>query len=86
MRQQALAQETKSEGGLGNHYVPVILNGEPYQAPAEATISLLIAKLGLAEDRVAVELDRDIIRRELWARTQLRENALIEVVHFVGGG
>ena len=86
MRQQALAEESKSESHFGNHCVPVVLNGEPYQAPANATISLLIAELGLSDDRVAVELDRCIVKRDLWAQTQLRENALIEVVHFVGGG
>lgn len=86
MRQQAPPEETKSEGGLDNNFVPIVLNGEPYQAPPQATIRLLVAELGLAEDRVAVELDRKIVKRGLWAKTQLRENALIEVVHFVGGG
>jgi sulfur carrier protein len=37
-------------------------------------------------DRVAVELNRDIVPRERWADAQLRDGDRLEVVHFVGGG
>ena len=40
----------------------------------------------LPGDRVAVELNRDIVPRDLWASTQLAENDRLEIVHFVGGG
>ena len=42
--------------------------------------------LGLKADRVAVELNRDIVPRDRWAETELHEGDRLEVVHFVGGG
>ena len=66
--------------------IEVFLNGEPRQVDQGATISSLLADLKLEEDRVAVELDRSIVRRPLWGETRLRPGAQIEVVHFVGGG
>jgi sulfur carrier protein len=37
-------------------------------------------------DRVAIELNRDIVPRDRWADTLLNESDRLEVVHFVGGG
>jgi thiamine biosynthesis protein ThiS len=37
-------------------------------------------------DRVAVELNRDIVTRDRWLETQLHDGDRLEVVHFVGGG
>jgi thiamine biosynthesis protein ThiS len=54
--------------------------------PASLTLAALVAKLGLKPDRVAVELNRDIVPRDRWAATLLKEGDRLEVVHFVGGG
>ena len=37
-------------------------------------------------DRVAVELNREIVARARWAETPVREGDQLEIVHFVGGG
>ena len=37
-------------------------------------------------DRVAVELNREIVPRSQWDETQLRDGDHLEIVHFVGGG
>ena len=66
--------------------VSIALNGKPRSVPPGLTVSGLLADLQLEEDRVAVELDRAILRRSAWASTELREGASLEVVHFVGGG
>jgi sulfur carrier protein len=50
------------------------------------TISTLIAQLRMKPDRVAVELNRDLVPRERWTSTQLSEGDKLEIVHFVGGG
>ncbi len=85
-RRQVQPEATAPEGMAGDECLAVVLNGERYETPLGSTVRSLIANLGLAEDRVAVELDSNIVKRELWAQTQLRENARLEVVHFVGGG
>jgi len=66
--------------------IRIRLNGEEREAPAGATVASLVRELGLQPDEVAVELDRRIVRRADWDRTELRPGASVEMVHFVGGG
>ena len=40
----------------------------------------------MKSDRVAVELNREIVPRDLWAVTSLHDGDRLEIVHFVGGG
>jgi len=37
-------------------------------------------------DRVAIELNRELIRRDRWSETPLSNGDKLEIVHFVGGG
>jgi sulfur carrier protein len=64
----------------------VELNGEPKELEEGATLSTLIERLALAPERVAVELNRDVVRRADWPTTRLSDGDRVEVVHFVGGG
>jgi sulfur carrier protein len=64
----------------------VIINGEPRAFDSIQTVSDLVQSLGMKSDRVAVELNRDIVTRDLWANTPLKEGDRLEIVHFVGGG
>ena len=62
------------------------INGEPRTFEAGLTLSSLLERLGMKSDRVAVELNRDIVPRDQWTETQIREGDRLEIVHFVGGG
>ena len=62
------------------------INGEERDVSGTLTLAALIEQLGMRADRVAVELNREIVVRELWAAKELREGDRLEVVHFVGGG
>ena len=66
----------------------LFINGDErdFDLPTSATLAALIANLGMKSDRVAVELNRDIVPRDRWSETQLRDGDRLEVVHFVGGG
>jgi thiamine biosynthesis protein ThiS len=66
--------------------VTVIVNGQQTQIAEGASVSELIQALGLKEERLAVEVNRRIVRRSDWASTELAEGDKVEVVHFVGGG
>jgi thiamine biosynthesis protein ThiS len=46
----------------------------------------LIEELGLTPERLAIEVNRRIIRRADWPSTTLAEGDKVEIVHFVGGG
>lgn len=63
----------------------LVLNGEGKDVDA-TTIAGLVEELGLADTRVAVELNRVIVRRAAWTETALKDGDTVEVVHFVGGG
>ena len=64
----------------------IILNGEPRDVPSETNLQDLLRLLELKEDRVAVELNRGIVRRDRWPETLLRDQDHLEIVQFVGGG
>lgn len=62
------------------------INGEAHELAETLTLSALIVKLGLAPERLAIERNREVVRRARWADTQLTDGDQIEIVHFVGGG
>jgi len=53
---------------------------------AQFTLAFLIESLNMKPDRVAVELNRDIVPRDRWPQTPLKDGDRLEIVHFVGGG
>jgi thiamine biosynthesis protein ThiS len=63
----------------------LIINGEEKDVAA-ATVADLVAQLGMKSDRVAIELNRDIVPRDRWNATSLNAGDKLEIVHFVGGG
>ena len=66
--------------------VQVQINGEEREVPVNWTIDDLLGDLGLRRDQVAVELNREILKRDAWSSRVIRLGDEIEIVHFVGGG
>ncbi len=66
--------------------VLVEINGEKQDIGAGETITGLLRSLEIEPERVAVELDRKIVKRAEWDETMLRDGAQLEIVQFVGGG
>ncbi len=64
----------------------VFLNGETREVPHDLDLEELLEHFSLPSQRVAVELNKMVIRRIDWAETKVRESDTIEVIHFVGGG
>jgi len=64
----------------------LFINGEERPFVGVATLAELIDHLGMKGDRVAVELNREIVPRAQWNDTRLRDGDRLEIVHFVGGG
>jgi len=64
----------------------LLINGEERSFGDDLTLAALVEQLGVKPDRVAVELNQIIVRRDAWAGTKLRDGDRLEVVHFVGGG
>lgn len=62
------------------------INGEEREIPDGLNVTALLAHLGMANDRVAIERNLDILPRNVWAGTAVQPNDTFEIVHFVGGG
>ena len=64
----------------------VTINGEIKQLEGEVTLDRLLELFSLPSQRVAVELNREVVRRRDWDAITIKEADTIEIVHFVGGG
>ncbi|MFT5720228.1 MAG: sulfur carrier protein [Motiliproteus sp.] len=66
--------------------IEIELNGAPHQLAAATPVSALLQQLGLADKRVAVEYNLDILPKSQHAGTCLKVGDRIEIVHAIGGG
>ena len=64
----------------------ITINGERREIPDGLNVTALLEHLGMAENRVAIERNRDILPRALWQETQVSANDTFEIVQLVGGG
>ena len=64
----------------------ITVNGEPRRFEGALTVADLLAQLGFAGKRIAVEVNREIVPRSLYATTALKERDRVEVVNAIGGG
>ncbi len=66
--------------------ISVEINGERREIPASLNVWGLLEHLQIDTARVAVELNKEIVRKSAWDATLVEEGAQIEIVMFVGGG
>lgn len=64
----------------------VTINGEPRELDGERSIAELLAEYSLAPQRVAVEVNEELVRRSEFDETVVRDGDRIEIVTLVGGG
>ncbi len=64
----------------------IFVNGEPASAAKGATVEALLEQMGLPQKGVAVERNREIVPKSLYATVRLGDGDRIEIVQFVGGG
>ncbi|MBI3900498.1 MAG: sulfur carrier protein ThiS [Gammaproteobacteria bacterium] len=64
----------------------ILVNGESRQFERPPTVAELLTVMGLAERRVAVEVNREIVPRSRHTEHRLDEADRVEVVHAIGGG
>jgi len=70
----------------GTKEIEIVVNGQVRQIPEGLSLALVLDRLEVAPERVAVELDRKIVRRDDWSHTLVAPGAALEIVQFVGGG
>ena len=64
----------------------VFVNGDEREFGSGISLGELITLLDLPASRIAIELNREVVRRSDWGGTMLSDDDRIEIVHFVGGG
>ena len=66
--------------------IQITVNGGPQEVPAGHTIAALVQELDLAEKRVAIEINEQIVPRSTYPQRVLRPGDRVEVVTAIGGG
>ena len=66
--------------------IEVQLNGDWRTIPDGLSVQELLEYLELEGGRIAVEVNRKIVRQADWSNWKIGVNDEIEIVHFVGGG
>ncbi|MGO9640548.1 MAG: sulfur carrier protein ThiS [Candidatus Acidiferrales bacterium] len=64
----------------------IIVNGDSQEVQDELTVIALLDHLRLRVDRVAIELNHDILPKDRWPYTYLHPGDNFEIVQLVGGG
>ncbi len=64
----------------------IIINGETQSYDAPLTITSLLEQSGLANKRIAVELNESIVPKSQHGDTFIVEGDNIEIIHAIGGG
>jgi sulfur carrier protein len=74
------------QGGTGATTMRVRINGTEREVETGCTLTDLLEQLDTAPQRVAVEVNRELVTRKRFDDTVLSEGDTIEIVTFVGGG
>ena len=64
----------------------VLINGETREIAKQVNLLELLREFSLPSERVAIELNKRVVRKKDWESIQVNDADRIEIVHFVGGG
>ena len=64
----------------------ITLNGEKKNVPDDVTVTGLLEFMKIQQQRVAVELNMEIVKKDRYTSTALKEGDSVEIVSFMGGG
>ncbi len=64
----------------------ITVNGQKKDVPEGTTVLALLERLDIKQERVAVEVNEEIVRKATYGSTSVNEGDRIEVVQFMGGG
>ena len=62
------------------------LNGDPYEINDGTNLNELLNKLKIQKNKVAIEVNGEIVEKNKYPNLILNENDKVEIVHFIGGG
>ena len=62
------------------------LNGNPYEISGRTDLNELLNKLKIEKNKVAIEVNGEIVQKGKYQNLILRKDDKVEIVHFIGGG
>ena len=62
------------------------LNGDPYEINDGTNLNELLNKLKIQKNKVAIEVNGEIVEKNKYPKLILNKNDKVEIVHFIGGG
>ena len=64
----------------------VFINGETREIAKQVNLLELLKEFSLPSERIAIELNKQVVRKKDWENILINDADKIEIVHFVGGG
>lgn len=64
----------------------ILINGETKELTEQLYLHELLKHFSLPSERIAIELNKEVVRRKDWESIKIKDADKIEIVHFVGGG
>ncbi len=64
----------------------IFINGETKEITKQFNLLELLKELSLPSERIAIELNKEVVRKKDWESIAIKDADKIEIVHFVGGG
>jgi len=62
------------------------LNGDSYEIILGTNLIELLNKLKIQKNKVAIEVNGEIVEKNKYSNLILNKNDKVEIVHFIGGG
>ena len=62
------------------------LNGDPFEINKGTNLDELLNKLKIQKNKVAVEVNGEIVQKDKYSNLVLNKSDKVEIVHFIGGG
>tara|TARA_B100002049_G_scaffold54489_1_gene38502 strand:+ start:176 stop:394 length:219 start_codon:yes stop_codon:yes gene_type:complete len=62
------------------------LNGDPYEINNSTNLDELLNKLKIQKNKVAIEVNGQIVEKDKYSNLILNKDDKVEIVHFIGGG
>jgi sulfur carrier protein len=66
--------------------IKVVVNGEDREYRDDITLKSLIEDLKIEDKVMAAALNMEVVKKDAWSITTLKDGDSIELLHFVGGG
>ncbi|MEP7039103.1 MAG: sulfur carrier protein ThiS [Acidobacteriota bacterium] len=64
----------------------IVVNGEMKEIAGNLNLTGLLKQLSMPDERIAIELNKEVVRKKDWETIKISDADKIEIIHFVGGG